>query len=187
MDLNTILDSVYVLPSPAKELFRTYAKEVQLPKGSLLFQQHKIEKRLYFLKKGLVRAYASTPDHEVTFWFGMEGSIVLSMKNYISNEKSYEDIVLLEDCIFYEIHSDILQSLFKTNIDIANWGRKFAELELIRAEERLIDLQFKTAKERYTDLITHHPDIIQRVALGHIASYLGITQVSLSRIRADIR
>lgn len=187
MDLNAILDSVYLLPPLAKDLFSRHVSEVQLPKGSFLFQQHKIEKRLYFLKKGLVRAYARTPDDEVTFWFGMEGSIVLSMKNYIKNEKSYEDIVLLEDCTFYEIHSDILQSLFKTNIDIANWGRKFAELELIRAEERLIDLQFKTAKERYTDLITHHPDIIQRVALGHIASYLGITQVSLSRIRADIR
>lgn len=187
MDLNTILDSVYPLPPLAKELFNRYTNEVRLPKGSVLFQQHKIEKRIYFLKKGLVRAYARTPDHEVTFWFGLEGAIVLSMKNYIKGEKSYEDIILLEDCIFYEIHSDILQSLFKTNIDIANWGRKFAELELIRAEERLIDLQFKTAKERYTDLITHHPDVIQRVALGHIASYLGITQVSLSRIRAGIK
>lgn len=187
MNLSAILDSVYELPSVSKELFCKHFAEISLPKGSMLFQQHRIEKRIYFLKKGLVRAYARTPEQEVTFWFGTEGAIVLSMKNYISNEKSYEDIVLLEDCILYEIHSDVLQSLFKTDIDIANWGRKFAESELIRAEERLIGLQFKSAKERYTDLITHHPDLIQRVPLGHIASYLGITQVSLSRIRADIR
>jgi len=187
MDLNTILDSVYILTPVSKELLNKHAKEVRLPKGSVLFQQSKIEKRIYFLKKGLVRAFAHTPEQEVTFWFGMEGAIVLSMKNYINDEKSYEDIVLLEDCTFYEIYSDILQSFFKTNIDIANWGRKFAELELIRAEERLIGLQFKTAKERYIDLITYQPGIIQRVPLGHIASYLGITQVSLSRIRADIK
>jgi CRP-like cAMP-binding protein len=80
-----------------------------------------------------------------------------------------------------------LQQLFETDIAMANWGRRFAEKELIKTEERLISRQFRTATERYQELMQQQPGLLQRVSLGHIASYLGITQVSLSRIRADIR
>lgn len=187
MLLDSILDSIYILPKASKDLLKQHLTEVNLSKGTLLLQQNKIENDIYFIKKGIVRAYVQMPDYDVTFWFGSEGATVLSMKSYVNNEPSYENIELLEDCSFYKIHSDVLQNLFKTDIEIANWGRKFAESELIKSEERLISLQFKSAKERYLDLIHHHPNLIQRVALGHIASYLGITQVSLSRIRADIK
>lgn len=187
MQLNSILDFIYPLSANAKELLKQDAEEVTFQKGTLLLQHHKVEKAIYFIKKGVVRAYASTSGSEVTFWFGFEGSAVFSMNSYVNNQKSYEDIELLEETVFYKIHSDVLQKLYQTNIEIANWGRKLAEKELIKSEERLISLQFKSAKERYLDLIKNHPYLVQRVALGYIASYLGITQVSLSRIRADIK
>ena len=79
-----------------------------------------------------------------------------------------------------------LHELFGKDIHIANWGREFAEQELLKTEERFIGRQFKTSLERYRDLMNHTPDLLQRVQLGYIASYLGITQVSLSRIRAKI-
>jgi CRP-like cAMP-binding protein len=142
---------------------------------------------VYFIRKGFVRAYAYTGDHEVTFWFGREGEPVLSMKSYVQQQKGYEDIELLEDCELYEIKAADLQRLFQEDIHIANWGRRFAEQELVRTEERLISRQFRTATERYKELLKENPDLVQRVALGNIASYLGITQVSLSRIRAEIR
>ncbi|WLD23859.1 Crp/Fnr family transcriptional regulator [Flavobacterium dauae] len=187
MQLNSILDCIYPLSANEKELLRQNTEEVTFQKGMLLLQRHKIEKEIYFIKQGSVRAYASTAESEVTFWFGFEGSAVFSMNSYVNNEKSYEDIELLEETVFYKIHADVLQKLYQTNIEIANWGRKLAEKELIKSEERLISLQFKSAKERYLDLIKNHPYLLQRVALGHIASYLGITRVSLSRIRADIK
>ena len=80
-----------------------------------------------------------------------------------------------------------MKQLFLEDIHIANWGRKFAEQELIKTEERLISKQFKNATERYLELLNTNKDLIKRVQLGHIASYLGITQVSLSRIRATIK
>lgn len=109
------------------------------------------------------------------------------MRSYVSNQKGYEDIELLENCELYLLKTSDLQKLFEKDIHIANWGRKFAEQELIKTEERLISHQFQTATERYKELLKENPDLIQRVKLGHIASYLGITQVSLSRIRADIK
>ena len=80
-----------------------------------------------------------------------------------------------------------MQNLFYKDINIANWGRRFAEQELIKTEERLISRQFSNATERYKELLENNPDLLLRIQFGYIASYLGITQVSLSRIRAELK
>jgi len=187
MSIDQILDNTHLLPTPSKQMLKRSITEVSYPKGYILLRADKVEANIYFIKKGIARAYAQTADNEITFWFGKEGDTVISMKSYVANQKGYEDIELLEDCQLYELKTKDLQALFEKDIHIANWGRKFAEQELVKTEERLISRQFKTATERYKELLRDHPDLIQRVQLGHIASYLGITQVSLSRIRAEIR
>ena len=187
MHLSEILDQFYTLPESSKKELESYMTEVSYPKGYILLQADRVEKDIYFLKKGVVRAYATPADSDVTFWFGIEGEAVISMKSYVSNQKGYENIELLEACDFYKIKAKDLQNLFEKDLSIANWGRKFAEQELVKTEERLISKLFGTASERYLQLMQEHPNLLQRVALGHIASYLGITQVSLSRIRAEIR
>lgn len=187
MEISKILDNIYPLPENSKQVFLEHTREVQFRKGHLLLLSDKIEKNIYFIKKGIVRAFAHTADNEVTFWFGVEGQTVISMKSYVENQKGYEDIELLEDCELYELKTSHLQKMFLEDIHIANWGRKFAEQELVKTEERLISRQFRTATERYNDLLKNDPALLQRVQLCHIASYLGITQVSLSRIRAEIK
>ncbi|MCK9180141.1 MAG: Crp/Fnr family transcriptional regulator [Bacteroides sp.] len=186
MTIDNILDNIYTLPQSDKEVLKNYILEVNYPKGHLLMQANKVENNIYFIKKGIVRAYKETIDHEVTFWFGTEGDPVVSMKSYIRGQRGYETIELLEKSTFYKLRTHRLQELFQTHIHLANWGRKFAEYSLIKAEERLITLQFKTALERYQSLLKNQPNLLQRVPLKHIASYLGITQVSLSRIRGQI-
>lgn len=109
------------------------------------------------------------------------------MRSYVDNQKGYENIELLEDSILYKLDFIALSRLFTEDIHIANWGRKFAEQELLKTEERLIARQIKTALERYKELIKNNPELLQRIQLSYIASYLGITQVSLSRIRAKLR
>ncbi len=187
MNIDQVLDNIYPLPDTSKRALKENIEEVNYPKGLILLCADKIEKNLYFIKKGIVRAYSQAAANEITFWFGKEGDTVISMKSYVAHQKGYEDIELLEDCELYELKTKNLQKLFEEYIDIANWGRKFAEQELVKTEERLISRQFRTATERYKKLLKDNPDLIQRVQLGHIASYLGITQVSLSRIRADIK
>lgn len=92
----------------------------------------------------------------------------------------------MEDCQLYRLDTHQLHQLFLNDIEIANWGRLLAERELVKTEKRLIDQQFLPAKERYQKLLQENPSLIHRVPLGHIA-YLGIAQVSLSRIRAEIK
>lgn len=150
-------------------------------------EANKIVPYIYFIKKGIVRAYSSTEENDITFWFGSEGETVISMKSYVEDKPGYENIESLEDCELYKLETAHLRELFNQDIHIANWGRRFAEKELIKTEELIISRQFKTALERYKDLMRDKPHLLKRVQLGHIASYLGITQVSLSRIRAEIK
>lgn len=185
MKIDEILNKVYQLPDQSKLKVVEYIDEVNYKKGERLFQADKIVKEIFFIKKGIVRAYTKTDNNDITFWFGKEGDTIISMRSYVADQKGYEDIELLEDSEFYKIDISYLRQLFNDDIHIANWGRKFAEQELIKTEERLISRQFKTAKDRYKELLENNPNLIKRVQLGHIASYLGITQVSLSRIRAE--
>lgn len=187
MNIDQILDNICPLPNASKLTLKNSITEVRYPKGHILLCANKVEKNIYFIKNGMARAYSQNAGNEVTFWFGKEGDTILSMKSYVANQRGYEDIELLEDCELYLLKASDLQQLFDKDINIANWGRKFAERELVKTEERLISRQFRTATQRYKELLHDNPDLIQRVQLGHIASYLGITQVSLSRIRADVR
>ena len=172
MNIDLLLENIYPLPDTSKELLKKSITEVKYKKGHILLRADKIENK---------------DNDEITFWFGKEGDTIISMKSYIANQKGYENVELLEDCELYKLKTTVLQRLFENDIHIANWGRRFAEKELIKTEERLISRQVRTATERYKELLKNSPDIVQRVQLGHIASYLGITQVSLSRIRAEIK
>lgn len=187
MQICQIIQRISPLSVEAEKKLLQCITECSFPKGHTLMKTDKTEQFLYFIKKGIVRAYAMQDDIEVTFWFGKEGDTILSMKSYVEQQPGYENIELLENCELYKMNISDLQKLYQEDIHIANWGRKIAEKELIKTEERLISRQFKTATERYQQLLKEQSDILQRVSLGLIASYLGITQVSLSRIRAEIR
>ncbi|KQT35477.1 cyclic nucleotide-binding protein [Chryseobacterium sp. Leaf405] len=187
MNIDETLDQIYILPENSKKNLKKYITEISHPKNFCLMEANRIVPYIYFIKKGIVRAYATTESKDITFWFGSEGEPVVSMKSYVEDKPGYENIELLEDCEFYKLKTDILRKLFNEDIHIANWGRKFAEKELVKTEEIIISRQFKTSLECYKDLMRNKPDLLKRVQLGHIASYLGITQVSLSRIRAEIK
>lgn len=186
MTLQEIISRIHPLPPAAQEKLLALAEEVTFPKYHLLFRADRIDHNLYFIKKGIARAFTAKADTSITFFFGLEGDPVLSMKSYVSKEKSYEDIELLEDSELYHFDGAELEALYNQDIHIANWGRKLAEIELAKTEERLIARQFRTAAERYAELLQETPELLRRVPLGHIASYLGITQVSLSRIRKEL-
>lgn len=181
------IDEIFLLPAAEKQLFLSRLERVEVRKGTVIVSAEKIERYVYFIEKGIARAFRETDKGQRTIWFGEAGGVILSFLSFFKNQPGYESIEVLEDSVLYRISSSHLQELYNLHLPIANWGRKFAEQELLLTEQRFMDLQFKTATERYEDLIKHSPTILQRVQLGHIASYLGITQVSLSRIRATAK
>ncbi len=185
MEIDQILDCIYKLPENSKAALTAQVVELEFPKNHILLRADKIEQHIYLIKNGIVRAFAPQEDHDITFWFGQEGETILSMRSYVENKKSYESIELIEDCTLYQININHLTQLYQTDIHIANWGRKLAEIELLKIESRMISNDLLSAKERYDLLMTDSPTLIQRVPLKYIASYLGMTPVSLSRIRKE--
>lgn len=181
--LKAILENILPLPPDSVAQLEKKIREIHLKKGHVLMQADRLEQYLYLIKQGIVRAYAESDKGEITFWFGEEGEAVLSMASYVMDIPSYENIALLEDCTLYQIAKADLQELYKKDIHVANWGRKLAEYELIKAERRAISRELLSATERYNVLLAEHSRLIKRIPLKFIASYLGITQVSLSRIR----
>lgn len=180
------IKKLYPLPEDVLQQLLAVMEEVRLPRGTILFREGTVTNKIFFLESGIARAYTIKDDKEVTFWFGMDGDIVLPMRSYVAGKPGYETVALLEDAVLYQFATSDLHKLYEQNVHIANWGRRLAEYELLQTEERFISRQFHTAKERYTALIKKNPQLVQRIQLGYIASYLGISQVTLSRIRAEL-
>lgn len=183
----TILTSVAPLPTASLQKLLDIASVQEYPKGHLLFRAGRKNRDVYFIVEGFARVYYQCDAIEVNLLFGIEGELLISLKSYVENAPGYENVELLESCKLIKIAYAELQGLYQSDTAIANWGRKFAERALIETEERLMSRQFKTAAQRYKELIEKSPYLLQRVQLGHIASYLGVTQVTLSRIRAEFR
>jgi len=178
------IQAVYPLSEAAIQLLTSRLELVEYPKGYHLFKEGRKGSHVYFIERGIARAYSTPDNREMTYWFGTEGDVAMSYYSYVADRPGYESVELLEDSILYAISHGDLQTLYSTNIEMANWGRKFAEYELIRTEKNFMTQQSLPAAVRYQLLLEQNPQLLRRVQLGYIASYLGVTQVTLSRIRA---
>ena len=187
MDLKTIISDIYPLSKAGYNKFEEIVELVRIPKNSLIIKGGIIDNSFYFMKEGIARAYYLTKDREINLIFSGPGESILSINSYTYQKPGYEYMETLTACELYQIDTKQLMHLYQTDIELANWGRKFAEVEFIKAEERLMSKLFKSATERYDELLQKDPLLPHKIKLGHIASYLGVSQVTLSRIRAQIR
>ena len=112
---------------------------------------------------------------------------LLSMNGYMFSTAGYENVELLEECDLLKISNETLNCLFDSNIELANWGRRMSDGIILKFEKLFMERYFMSASERYHLLVEREPEILKKVPLRHIASFLGISQVSLSRIRAGIQ
>lgn len=141
-------------------------------------------KTVYFINKGLARIYYYKDGNDITESFSFEKNIIARIESLFSGKPSRKAIQVLEDSEFIAINAAKLFKLYDTFPEIERLFRKIFEAGYVDTVHRIEGIQFHTAEERYNDLIQQAPDILKRVPLKHVASYLGITQVSLSRIRA---
>jgi len=185
--MEAMLTHTFAIPRDSLAKLINIVRIIDLPKGHLLFGAGKLERDIYFMVRGIARVYYYREDNATTLCFNSEGDVLISLKSYIENQPGYENIELLEPSRLLQLKTNDLHKLYTSDIHIANWGRRLAELELIKTEERLMSKLFNTASERYSELIQKQPQLLQRVQLGYIASYLNISQVTLSRIRAEVR
>ena len=114
-----------------------------------------------------------------------EGDVIVSVESFFNQSISYENIQALEDSILLFITYDELQFLYNNFPEFNFVGREVLQKYYQLSEQRLYSLRMQRASEKYNFLMNHFPQIIQRVPSKYIASYLGITEETLSRIRAQ--
>ncbi len=159
------------------------AEKISFTPKDIVVHEREINSNLYFITQGVWRAYTFKDGVEVTLWFVSEGEMALSVWGYTSNLPSHLTLEVVTDSEAYCLSRSKLEQLFQSSISLANLGRKILENFMLEIKVARLDSYNRTALERYVTLLEKQPEIIRAVPLKYIASYLGITAQSLSRIR----
>lgn len=188
MEINNIKKSIkryYPVSDESIDLLCRHFKPQHFPAKHLIIQEGIIDRNVYFIEKGLTRSYCLIDGQEHTTWFSKEGDITFGLLCLYHNKAGFEYVETIEPTLAYSIPIQVLNKLYQTNIEIANWGRVIHQECLLTIQCIRIDNLTMTAKEKYAALLQTFPDICSRVKLGYIASFLGISLSTLSRIRAE--
>jgi CRP-like cAMP-binding protein len=140
-------------------------------------------KTIYFIKKGTARIYYFKDGIDITESFFFENCIIARIESLFTGKPSRKAIQILEDAEIIAINANQLFKLYDVFPEIERLFRKIFEAAYVETVNRIEGIQFHSADERYNALVIEAPNILMRVPLKYVASYLGITQVSLSRIR----
>lgn len=155
-------------------------------KGALVLEEGKVCRHLYFLESGLLRFFILKNGDDITKYFTGVPYVFTSQKSFTAQQPAKESIEALENSVIWHItYTDAFRLLA-----MEAWStfiRKLIQEVQTYTEAILEELQTETAEHRYRTLLLNQPALVQRVPLKHLASYLGIAQPSLSRIRKNIR
>jgi signal-transduction protein with cAMP-binding, CBS, and nucleotidyltransferase domain len=173
------------LSKEGRETMAHVLRKMEFQKGHVLVKQDSVCHYIYFIEHGLTRTFYYKDGKDVTDWLSAEDQFACSIISFLTRQPDRRGIELLEDSVLWALHYDELEKLYKHHHDIERMGRLLVSFGLIQLQQRFDDLHFATAAQRYRTLMDTNPSFIQRVPLGMIASYLGITQETLSRIRAQ--
>lgn len=155
----------------------------QFPKGHILLNEGRICYRLFFLKRGTARTFYYQDGKDITSWIYPEQIPFTAWSSFLSGRPSFEYIEILEDAEVDSISVDQLEFLYEKYPKFERFGRKLVEEQLLFLDQFSKGYLFMTAREKYDLLQSFFPDVTLRVNLGHIASFLGVSQETLSRIR----
>lgn len=179
------IDRISQLSAESKNNFLGAWEEWSVPKDHFLVRENAIAHHLFYIKKGVARIYYFKNGKEITEWIALDNQFFFSIISFFEQKPSKLIIQTIEPAKVMGIHHDKLMALCDQHHDIERWFRKAIAGSLILSQYRMDSIQFETAQQRYEKLLANYPSIVQRVPLSYIASFLGITQETLSRIRSQ--
>jgi CRP/FNR family transcriptional regulator, anaerobic regulatory protein len=158
----------------------------EIPKKTHLFRSGDICHHVHFIEKGFARVYYLLDGRDVTSWFAQEGQVMSAKDSLFTGKPSDYNIQLLEDSKVISINYRKLESKFDEYPALERAARLITIESYLQLDDRIKNILFYTPEERYLRLLESYPNITTRISLGYIASYLGITQETLSRVRARV-
>lgn len=171
------------LSNKEKEILESAFAYREIPKKFILTKQGEVATELYFVNKGLIRLYYTKNNEEITGFIFKENLFASSYDSFLRQTPGIQTLESLEPCELLVLSKDKLDELYLTLPKMNILTRKVAEQRFINSQQILSSFLLESPEERYKRFIQQHKDLIQRVPLNIIASFLGITPVSLSRIR----
>lgn len=187
---NIFFESIYNHPSMKQEDYLKLKKahsRIAFSKNDILLNEGKTSNEYYLIEEGLFRAYVHDFNgNEITTQFFGQNEILIEVASLFLRVPSKENLQALTDGFAWKIEFDTFQKLFSSIQGFTEWGRSWMTNQLFISKQRALNMLTQSATERYLNLIKDQPDIIKEVPLKYIATYLGVTDTSLSRIRKEI-
>ena len=168
------------------EEIAAHFRPASFKKGDFLLREREVSDIYLFLEKGFMRSFAHDTDGvEVTTNFYTARHVVFEVSSFFNRTPSKENIQALDDCTGWYITYEQLNKLFHSIPEFREFGRSVLVKGFTSLKGRMLSMITETAEERYLNLLRTAPEVFQTAPLKYIASYLGITDTSLSRIRKD--
>jgi CRP-like cAMP-binding protein len=185
-ELQETLKSLF--PKLKKESLNTfikYSSYLKANKSTKLISEGKKHDYFYLILKGGVKSYYSIESREVCMWFAFENEAIGTITTY-EGLPSKETVELLQDSELIRFEIEKIKELSQTDISVIHLLNNLVIEHTLCIEERLYQLKFMSSKKRYKTILETTPELLQRVSLTDIASFLGISRETLSRIRSEV-
>jgi CRP-like cAMP-binding protein len=175
------------MTSAETEIVINSFKRIEFKKGDYLLKQGQIANEYFCLESGLIRAFVyDYKGDDITINFFGDNDIVVEPSSLFQRIPTKENMQALIDCICWRIDFATFQQHFHNIEGFREWGRGYLSQSLFHFKQRSISMIADSATERYLTLLKQQPQILQNAPLKYIATYLGITDTSLSRIRKEV-
>lgn len=183
MELSEYINIKTKIKSTYYEIIKkTFKKEVY-KKGSVLLKPDNASQKVIFIESGLLRMYYQLDDKVITFLFLAENTMIFPLESVFYNKTDPYGWEVVQDCTLSIAQFDDIQ-IFMDSIPLFERFVLHESFNILKQmSDKLYGIQMLTAEERYKKLLETHPTILQNAPLGHIASYLGISQQHFSVIR----
>lgn len=166
---------------------KPYLKLKKIKKGEFYLKQGEVQKTLGFILTGLTRQYYTNAQGEdITVRFTSENSFCTDYNAFIQQKKTNYTIKCLEETFLIELDYKYVQEGYSKYKNYERFGRIIAEIVLKERQKQIESLLFETAEKRYLNFMAEHSELLNRVSILHLSSYLGIKRQSLSRIRKHL-
>ena len=185
-EIRKFIDNISPMNDSDWKFFSSKLQEVKLEKNTTLLKIGKIENYLSFISKGIVRLYIPKVESDLTFGFLFDNEFVTAYDSFLTQSPSEYQIETLTETTLWQISNKDLQEVYNRTNNGNIIGRKMAENMFLIKSKRELSLLSKTAEDRYLDLFSDRPKLLQQIPLKYIASYIGVTPQALSRIRKRI-